>query len=658
MKFKKSLLAAAVLTTFATATLADTAFNRIISLGDSSSDGGTYSGAIALDPSMPNIRYKFTTNFADGSAKVSVERLATQLGLVLEPNLINNVSNINGGTLVQSNLVGGTNYAQGGAFITHDSIYTVVPYGITATSVEDQIDRLLAQNPTLGQKDLVVLWAGFNDVNFGIIQTALTSGFSSQGMQTASTQVNQAALDYVTQIKRLKASGANVVLVNSLYDLSQAPIYVNTFPVANSTAKELSVNVFNATLKQGLVGTNVIYVDTAKLITAMTNNPTRFGFVGSSGNNNLTYGSTCGSSFLACILGQTSDKQTANSFIFTDIGHLSDATHGIVAQANYGVLQAIGQQSNMLVAPTYSVRQINLSIDNYTSGYSLYRGSNVNRDFRGSSDSQFWAVGGVNESQTDSSQINPSVSVINNTGTVGIDQVITPGILLGGAFSYSHGNTDFGNNSNYNSRLNLGTLYTVIALPEQFYTRASVQYGDLSLSDIRRTVVLGTTMITSLGETNGTYKSARIGFGHINGYKGWALDKSLSYTMARTKIASYTESITPVSLAFGDNTVRSNFVTLAFEGRMAGPQSSWLPTIKVSIDRDLNNDPLTIGIGPDVAGIAHITLDKPAKTFYSGSIGVQKLVGPGVVSINLNGVTQTNSSTNSYGASVGYRVSM
>ena len=55
-----------------------TSFNRLITLGDSLTDGGSYSGLPIFQSGglAPNIKYKFTTNFSDGSAKVWAEYFA------------------------------------------------------------------------------------------------------------------------------------------------------------------------------------------------------------------------------------------------------------------------------------------------------------------------------------------------------------------------------------------------------------------------------------------------------------------------------------------------------------------------------------------------------------------------------------------------------
>ena len=51
-------------------------FDRLFVIGDSLSDGGAYSQAGAAGV-LPAIRYRFTTNAADGSSRTYAEALAT-----------------------------------------------------------------------------------------------------------------------------------------------------------------------------------------------------------------------------------------------------------------------------------------------------------------------------------------------------------------------------------------------------------------------------------------------------------------------------------------------------------------------------------------------------------------------------------------------------
>ena len=126
----KALLASTALAmTVSTTAIADEfELNRMFVIGDSLSDGGTYtqSSTVVLasptyaPPTLSNqdFRFRFTNNAADGSSRTYAEVLADSFGIELEPNLITGVPAAAGSPLaglVNDIPVGGTNFAQGGA---------------------------------------------------------------------------------------------------------------------------------------------------------------------------------------------------------------------------------------------------------------------------------------------------------------------------------------------------------------------------------------------------------------------------------------------------------------------------------------------------------------------------------------------------------------
>lgn len=67
-------------------------------------------------------------------------------------------------------------------------------------------------------------------------------------------------------MNRLKAAGAIDIIVNTLPNMGQTSRANSAGPDTVTLAKNLSVDVFNATLKQALRGGNVIIVDSAKIL--------------------------------------------------------------------------------------------------------------------------------------------------------------------------------------------------------------------------------------------------------------------------------------------------------------------------------------------------------------------------------------------------------
>jgi outer membrane autotransporter protein len=360
-------------------------------------------------------------------------------------------------------------------------------------------------------------------------------------------------------------------------------------------------------------------------------------------------------------IGYTSaaNKAVANSYLFTDIGHPTDAAHLIYSQLDFSVIQSVGQQASMLFAPSYAVRQANSDIEPHLSSLALMRGANLNTDTRPLGDNQFWFSGGSNGFDSNSNQITPSFSSHTTTGTIGLDRMIASNALLGGAFSYSNGHSKFGSGSGeYDSHLSLGSLYATVSLSNNFYMNSTLQYGDIRQDRIYRTVFLGPTSITSIGKTSGSYEAIRIGFGHIDNYGSWSITPSVSISLAKTKLKAYSESETPVSLAYGDASYKSNFGTFAIAAQMNGSKDVWLPFFKMSIDRDRSNKPMTVGVGPDSSLIANISIDKPIRTFYTGNAGIQRIFDGGSLSIQGSATAGSALSNKGYGLSATYKLAI
>jgi outer membrane lipase/esterase len=86
VRFSKGAAAGAMLcASISTASAEELRFNNIIVIGDSLSDGGTYSQAVQAGGGglLPNINYRFLTNAADGSSLTYAGVLARELGLTL-----------------------------------------------------------------------------------------------------------------------------------------------------------------------------------------------------------------------------------------------------------------------------------------------------------------------------------------------------------------------------------------------------------------------------------------------------------------------------------------------------------------------------------------------------------------------------------------------
>lgn len=184
-----------------TASAEELRFDRLHIIGDSLSDGGTYSQAVRAGSrfTVPDIRYRWLTNAPDGSSLTYGEVLARSLGITLNPNVISGIPGF-----LPEIAVGGSNYAEGGSRVAlQPGIGNDASIGITTLPLTTQVDRLLTANPTLNANDLVILWGGANDVFFQSDAVRL-------GLPPAVALANmaQAADDLVAQVARVKAASA------------------------------------------------------------------------------------------------------------------------------------------------------------------------------------------------------------------------------------------------------------------------------------------------------------------------------------------------------------------------------------------------------------------------------------------------------------------
>lgn len=252
--------------------------NRLFVLGDSLSDGGTYTGTATqglIGAGVPAAaipdRMKFTTN--SPTAQVWANIVAGKLGIALDVDVINGVSStINGG-----------NYAQGGSRVSNPIGVANNPgIGITTIPVTQQVDRLLADTPTFNRNDLIALWAGSND---GFVQFASVAA-SAITPTTALAEMSTAATQLLAQIDRLKAAGAQNIVVITVPNLGATPQAqiiedgsVSGTPAPGSIAllNALSAS-FNNTLTSAAASKGAVIVDSNKLLSAVIANPARYGF--------------------------------------------------------------------------------------------------------------------------------------------------------------------------------------------------------------------------------------------------------------------------------------------------------------------------------------------------------------------------------------------
>lgn len=287
-------------------------FTSIVSFGDSLSDLGTYAPAtsIAGDGTAPYLGGKWTTNTTPQTATVWVENLAASLGLMITPAEVGFAGQSVACpiALTYPDLASTcTGYAQGGARVT-DPEGTGSSIGALTVPVKTQIERHLESFGTFKNSDLVMIWAGGNDL---LTQFATFAGAAQQiltqqalGNLTADEaktlllgaqllalgEMKKAALElssYVTE--GILANGGRYVAIINLSDPVDTP-FGAAFAADPQTAALAPVLTalaqnFNQWLREGLKNRPVRIIDAVQLAKNINADPTAYGLTNATGSS-------------------------------------------------------------------------------------------------------------------------------------------------------------------------------------------------------------------------------------------------------------------------------------------------------------------------------------------------------------------------------------
>ena len=277
-------------------------YTELTVFGDSLSDGGNVFQFVfqLTGQSFPPPPY--AQRLSNGPTAVEV--MAANLGLPLTPSLL-----------------GGRNYAYGGAETNvrnYFAVYPGVPPVINMlfkppfpeTGVLAQVQSFQSLGGTIAPNGLTVLWAGPNDVF-----EALTLGNNPADI------IAPAMANLGLEATILYAAGARTILMPNMPDLGSIPFGLTSGNPAGLTAVSAVFNSFLdqtiAQLELGLPGLNIIEFDTFSFVDAAIANPALHGFT------NVT--DPCFDGAVACI--------NPDQYIFWDTVHPTARAHEILGDA-------------------------------------------------------------------------------------------------------------------------------------------------------------------------------------------------------------------------------------------------------------------------------------------------------------------------------------
>ncbi len=357
-------------------------FTALVTFGDSLSDLGSYAPATSLsgNGAAPYFGGKFTTNIDGNLGKVWVENLASTMGLVVTPAEVGFAGSSVKCPAKQVNaaLAGTcTGYGQGGSRVTDPNGigHTTASGGAAALTVPvvTQIANHLAAFSSFKSSDLILVWAGNNDVfaQFGAFTVAATTiqTNAAQGKisadeanrqlynaQTAAQNgMKQAALELSALVRsQILAKGGKYVAVFNLPDSSLTP-FGNSLPANVKPVLTTLVDTFNLWLRDGLTDLPVQWVDQNTPGKDVFANPGKYGLA----NNTVP---TCDATKISAITrGAVTDGSSlfcnttpgmpynglrtgadVNTWQFADAVHPTPGGHKIISDYVTSQLKAFG----------------------------------------------------------------------------------------------------------------------------------------------------------------------------------------------------------------------------------------------------------------------------------------------------------------------------
>lgn len=481
-------------------------FTNFYVFGDSLSDAGTYRFPVdgALFP------LKFTVN----PYPVWNQVLGAHLGITVSPYLATDA------VTQTSTVVGGNNYAQGGACVNSGFSLTQCPvFPLNSLGEAQQIGVYLASTGGRADPDaLYSAWAGANNI---FAEATLIGGGKS--VEAALTSVAGAAQEHVQNIRALSQAGARYIVVPNLPNIALTP--AGATPEAGAFYAA-SVGVYNTVLSAGLAqlgGSNLIYADMYRILTEVYSDPTRYGFT------NVTGMACTTPSSIMCSAATLAAPNAQFTYLFADDVHPTPAAHAVLAQYVASIIEApalIGLLADVPLSSGWGIfRTLDSRLDPPAkAGWQLY--SNV--DY-----SSYDVDPAGNRSGADGSAVG---------GYLGLEYGFGNGMSAGALLNLSHGSYDFGSNSGgFDADMFTFTSYANLRLGG-FYGQLSGTLGTIGYDDVERQFMLGAAWRSNSGETDGTYYAARLATGYDVTLGAFSLGPIGQLSYQRAEVDGYAET--------------------------------------------------------------------------------------------------------------------
>jgi outer membrane lipase/esterase len=624
------------------ATAAAANFSQVIVFGDSLSDDGNISLATAPTVQPP---LRFTTN----PGTLGIEHVAGNFGFTLQPSLLGGTDFAWGGAGVLTNSPGTpaavpTLTSQVGAYLaggTVDShaLYSVwggandIFYAATSAGAAATAQQLIAQNIAAQIAQLQA--AGLPQAQIDALTPQITQAVTTAVVQQvqaaagvsslmtaeqAQAAIGAAAQQEVKLIGQLQAAGVKNILVFNLPNIGTTPSATAQGPAGAAALTGLSL-IFNGQLNAGLaqMQTGIIPVDAYGLLSEAIANPSAYGF-----SNVTDPACGAGSSSVACGpqgsgLPFTYAPGTDQTYLFADGVHPTTATHAMLGDYVMSIIRAPEQISLLGEAPLASssaqaraVRR-QMLLDSKAGETRAF----VNIDYA--------------RQTFDGSSSSPRTTSDNFNFTLGADVRATDSLAVGIALGAGQNTADFAGGGGYKMQDISGLGYLTYHVGGG-YIGGYANFGQSNFKDIERRFAVGAMRRTETGKTDGTHLGGGVTGGWWFDFNELSTGPFVTVAWDTAKVSGYHEGGNDSSAMWFGRQQRDALVsTLGWrlQGHWQTGNMVMSPYAELAWNHDSKADPRAVSAGLNsMNGTFALTGFVPDKSWGTAELGLSAQLTP------------------------------
>ena len=567
--FRRVLVASAVALACSAGT-ASAQWTGVYAFGDSSMDAGWYK------PVLPPNTGRFTTN----PDPVWTQIVAERYGFAANP----------------ANQ-GGTNYAQGGAFVAQTPGYPPVPPTAAAQPLTTQITSYLGQGIDPGALHFVS--AGYNDIFLTLQQAAAGQITAAQ----AQAKIVQAATLYVQQVGTLQAAGAQNLAVLNIYDLGKSPYGVASGPAVAAQISQI-VSLYNTTVQTGLnaLGGNVMRVDTAAIYNDILASASALGL-------SNTTSPACGTvASVVCTPANLVAPNANTTYLFADSVHPSGAGGALFAQYVASMIAGPQLTATLTEGPMAVEQATFRAVDArmWSALDTPYAAKGVN----------VWASYDYANPDIDLGLVSGDADL--NTLSIGGDLRVSPHVMAGAAAHFSKYDASYTGGGHEMNEV-AATIYGGWG-SGPWYVGGSLIIGTLDYDDVDRTFDIGTTTRTVSGGTSGVHWGLRALGGYWFKHSNVLHGPFAKLVYQDISVNGFSESATATtSLRYGNQDRESLISSVGWQAQ--GTFGAVRPFGRVTWEYEFKDDARTVTAYPAVGGGYTVTAGTPDDNWFLFNFG-------------------------------------